>query len=192
MTQDPGLGPAEADPDGPLVDAPALGVDEPVAISSHGWLERLEEISAAVFFSGMMITVLVGIFWRFVLESPLVWTINVSTLCFMWAVLLGSPLSDWEDNHLQFDLLYLAVPARMQSAFRIFGNVLLIGTFLLIMPATLSYLQSVGGRTVTGVPWLNFTWAYSVFFVFLVLTVVGRMRLLIADLRALRTDRRER
>lgn len=150
-----------------------------------GWLDRLEELSAALFFGGMLITVLVGIFWRFVLESPLVWTVNVSTLCFMWAVLLGSPLSDRRDNHLQFDLLYKVVPPRVQLAFRLFGNTLLVGVFLFILPATLDYLLSVGGRTVTGVPWLNFTWAYSVFLIFLVLTIASRGRLLFADIHML-------
>jgi len=156
----------------------------------RGWFHRLEELSAAIFFGGMLITVLVGIFWRFVLESPLVWTVNVSTLCFMWAVLLGSPLSDRKDNHLQFDLLYLAVPARVQFGFRLFGNILLIGAFVLIIPPTYDYLLSIGGRTVTGVPWLNFSWAYSVFLIFLVLTVASRMRLLIADIHLLTSRRR--
>lgn len=159
----------------------------------HGWLDRLEELSAALFFGGMLVTVLVGIFWRFVLESPLVWTVNVSTLCFMWAVLLGSPISDRRDNHLQFDLLYKAVPARIQLGFRLFGNTLLVGAFLFILPATLEYLLSIGGRTVTGVPWLNFTWAYSVFLIFLVLTVASRGRLLLADIHLLTSrPRREK
>lgn len=159
-----------------------LGGEEP---KPDGWVDRLEEVSAALFFGGMLITVLVGIFWRFVLESPLVWTVNVSTLCFMWAVMLGSPLSDRRDNHLQFDLVYKVVPPRVQLAFRLFGNTLLVGAFLFILPATLEYLLSVGGRTVTGVPWLNFTWAYSVFLVFLVLTVASRGRLLFADIHML-------
>jgi TRAP-type C4-dicarboxylate transport system permease small subunit len=160
-------------------------MDDSEDLEARGWFYRLEELSAAIFFAGMIITVLVGIFWRFVLESPLVWTINVSTLCFMWAVLLGSPLSDRKDKHLQFDLLYRIVPARVQLAFRLFGNTLLVAVFLVILPATLRFLLDVGGRTVTGVPWLNFSWAYSVFLIFLVLTVVSRMRLLLADLRML-------
>lgn len=165
-------------------------VDFGVEPESKGWLNRLEELSAGLFFGGMLITVLLGIFWRFILESPLVWTVNVSTLCFMWAVLLGSPLSDRRDSHLQFDLLYKVVPAGVQLAFRLFGNVLLVGSFLIVLPSTVAYLLSVGGRTVTGVPWLNFTWAYSVFLVFLVLTVASRLRLLIADIQILTVGRR--
>ena len=177
------------------------GNDTPVGLAlmeteepkPDGWLDRIEELSAALFFGGMLITVLAGIFWRFVLESPLVWTVNISTLCFMWAVLLGSPLSDRRDNHLQFDLLYKVVPPRVQLAFRLFGNALLVGAFVFILPSTLEYLLSVGGRTVTGVPWLNFTWAYRVFLVFLVLTIASRGRLLFADIHMLASrPRREK
>lgn len=164
----------------------AIGVEQ----KSQGWLYRLEELSAGLFFGGMLITVLLGIFWRFILESPLVWTVNVSTLCFMWAVLLGSPLSDRRDSHLQFDLLYKVVPSGVQLAFRLFGNVLLVGAFLIILPSTVEYVLSVGGRTVTGVPWLNFTWAYSVFLLFIVLTAATRLRLLFADIQMLTAGRR--
>lgn len=163
----------------------------PPPMSSHGPLERVEEIGSAVFFVGMTVVLLMGIWWRYVLSTPLVWTVNVATVCFLWSVMLGAPLSDWEDEHIQFDLVYKLVPEPVQLAMRTFGNLLLISALVIVIPSSYRFLDSIGDRTVVGVPWLSMQWAFTGFLVFLTLTVVQRSRLLALDLRRWRAQRRE-
>lgn len=169
---------------------PPIGLEDPPALPARGWLGRIHELSTAAVFTAMLVVVLAGIFWRYVLGAPLVWTVSIATLCFMWTIFLGAPLSDPEDRHISFDLLYNTVPPAVQLGCRVFGNLLIITTFTAIIPATIDYLDFLSPRTVVGADWLSFRWAYSVFLIFLVLTIVHRVRLLALDIRHLIVRRR--
>jgi TRAP-type C4-dicarboxylate transport system permease small subunit len=143
---------------------------------------RLSEVTAGSFFVAMIVIVLLGIVWRYVLNNPLVWSINLATICFIWSVLIGAPLSDVEDTHLQFDLLYDALPDSIQLGLRLFGNLLILAAFGALIPGTVRYLQFVGDRAISGAPWLTFRWAFSCFLIFIVLAIIQRSRLLLRDL----------
>jgi TRAP-type C4-dicarboxylate transport system permease small subunit len=168
-----------------VIDQQPIGLEEPEALSSRGRLERIHELSTAAVFTAMLVVVLVGIFWRYVLGTPLVWTVSIGTLCFIWTIFLGSPLSDREDRHIAFDVLYNVLPPSVQFGCRVFGNILIIATFTAIIPATIDYLDFLSPRTVVGADWLSFRWAYSVFLIFLVLTIFHRARLLALDIKDL-------
>lgn len=172
-------------------EAQLIGSEDPPSRSAHAWLARIHELSTAAAFTTMLVVVLAGIFWRYVLEAPLVWTVSIATVCFMWTIFLGSPLSDRDDRHISFDLLYKILPSSFQRGCRVFGNLLIITTFTAIIPGTVDYLDFLGPRRVVGADWLSFRWAYSVFLVFLVLTVGYRARLLALDIRDLIVRRRE-
>ena len=71
------------------------------------------------------------------------------------------------------------------------GNLLLVVTFALPIPATWEYLAFIGEDSVTGLP-LTFDWAFAVVLWFLVATVLHRGRLLIRDIRDIARERAER
>jgi C4-dicarboxylate transporter DctQ subunit len=155
-------------------------------------IQRLLEITSAFFFMGMLISLLMGIYWRYVLNDPLVWSLEVAMICFIWAVMLGAPISDWEDNHLQFDLIYNKMSESVQFYMRTFGNLLLIGAFGVVTPASYRYLESVANRPVLGVSWLSLRIMYMSFVFFLVITVIQRSFLLVADVRRRMTRTEEK
>lgn len=146
-------------------------------------VQRILEITSAFFFMGMLISLLMGIYWRYVLNDPLVWSLDVAMVCFIWAVMLGAPISDIEDNHLQFDLVYNRMTESVQFYMRTFGNLLLIGTFAAVTPASYRYLESVANRPVLGVSWLSLRVVFLSFVCFLVITIIQRAFLLVADVR---------
>lgn len=171
---------------GPLGDSNfplAVAVQQPD--SKPNLVQRVLEIASAFFFMGMVVSLLMGIYWRYVLKDPLAWTLDIAMVCFIWAVMLGAPLSDWEDSHLQFDLVYNKMPESVQLGMRIFGNLLLIGTFAAVTPASFRYLDSVAGRPVLGVSWLSLRAVFLSFVVFLVITIIQRTFLLVSDGRQL-------
>lgn len=154
-----------------------------------GTLERIEEAITMGFFLIMFISVLVGIFWRYVLDDPLIWTVNAATIAFIWTVLVGAGVANWTDEHIQFDLLYDRMPSGLRRASRIVGNLLIVVTFSLPIPATFGFLRFIAVDTVTGLP-LTFDWAYAVILWFLVATVLHRARLLVRDVREMMAARR--
>jgi len=100
-------------------------------------------------------------------------------------------LPNWGDEHIQFDLLYKRLSSRWQRVARMAGNLLLVVTFALPIPATWDYLVFVTDDSVTGLP-LNFGVAFAVILWFLVATVLHRGRLLFKDVRAIVSERSAR
>jgi TRAP-type C4-dicarboxylate transport system permease small subunit len=151
-------------------------------------LERVEEIVAMVFFMIMFTSILAGVFWRYVLNDPLIWTVNAAAIAFIWTVLIAAGLPNWADEHIQFDLLYRRMSPRWQRVSRMVGNLLLVVTFAIPIPATWDYLVFIAPDTVTGLP-LTFNWAFAVVLWFLAATVYHRGRLLLRDIRDIARER---
>jgi TRAP-type C4-dicarboxylate transport system permease small subunit len=172
----------ESKESGDLFDWPG---DEPRTTTR---LERVEEIVAMVFFMIMFTSILVGVFWRYVLNDPLIWTVNAAAIAFIWTVLIAAGLPNWADEHIQFDLLYRRMSPRWQRVSRMAGNLLLVVTFAIPIPATWDYLVFIAPDTVTGLP-LTFNWAFAVVLWFLVATVYHRGRLLLRDIRDIARER---
>jgi TRAP-type C4-dicarboxylate transport system permease small subunit len=130
----------------------------------------------------MFVTVIIGVFWRYILDNPLLWTINAATIAFIWVVMIASGPANRHNDHIQFDLIYNRVRPSVRRWMRIVGDLLIIVPFAAAIPATVDYIGFVGGNKVTGLN-LTFDWAYSCVLVFLVATVLHRGRLLLLDLR---------
>jgi TRAP-type C4-dicarboxylate transport system permease small subunit len=162
--------------------------DEP---RTTGVAEKVEEVLSMAFFTVMFISVLAGVFWRYVLNDPLIWTVNLAIVAFICSVLIGAGLPNWGDEHIQFDLLYRRLSPRWQRVSRMVGNLLLVITFALPIPATWDYLVFITADSVTGLP-LNFGVAFAVVLWFLVATVLHRGRLLLKDVRAIARERSRR
>ena len=145
-------------------------------------VERVEEVAAMAFFTVMFTAILVGVFWRYVLNDPLIWTVNAAAVAFIWTVLIAAGLPNWADEHIQFDLLYRRMSPRWKRVSRMVGNLLLVIVFALPIPATWDYLAFIAEDSVTGLP-LTFDWAFAVVLWFLASTVVHRGRLLVNDIR---------
>ena len=152
-------------------------------------VEKVEEILSMAFFTVMFISVLAGVFWRYVLNDPLIWTVNLAIIAFICSVLIGAGLPNWADEHIQFDLLYKRLSPRWQRVARMAGNLLLVVTFALPIPATWDYIMFITADSVTGLP-LNFGVAFAVVLWFLVATVLHRGRLLLKDVRDIARERR--
>jgi len=167
---------------GDLLDWPG---DEPRTTTL---VERVEEIAAMVFFTIMFASILVGVFWRYVLNDPLIWTVNAAAVAFIWSVLIAAGLPNWGDEHIQFDLLYRRMSPRWQRVSRMVGNLLLVVIFALPIPATWDYLVFIEPDSVTGLP-LKFNLAFAVVLWFLASTVLHRGRLLVKDIRDIARER---
>lgn len=151
--------------------------------------ERVEELVTMFFFLLMFVVILMGVFWRYVLNDPLIWTVNLATIAFIWSVMVGAGLPNWTDTHIQFDLLYGYMPAKHQRISRMVGNLLIVVTFTLPIPATIDYLLFIRVDTVTGLS-LSFALAFAAILWFLVATVFHRGRLLVIDVGAIVSEHR--
>jgi len=156
-----------------------------------GRVERIQEAVASVFYFATFGFIVVAVFFRFVLDQPLVWSLEVPTYCFFWCFCIGAGLSDWRDDQIGFDLVSQRMPPRMRLVARALANLIIVATFLIVLPGTFAFLQYESGQPTTGLPFAE-VWGYAGILPFTVIAILLRGRLLIKQLRALGLRRRGR
>lgn len=154
-------------------------------------VESFESVLSVVFFLAMFVVIVIGVFFRYFLNSPLTWTVAVASSLFIWATMVTAGLPHWNDEHIQFDIVYLRFSPAGRRWARIIGNLIIIVPALLVIPASFQYLDFINPQKLSGIE-LSETWAFAGIAYFFVTTVLHRSRLLVKDLIGLRTSGRER
>ncbi|MDR1533646.1 MAG: TRAP transporter small permease [Planctomycetota bacterium] len=77
-------------------------------------LEKAMDILSIILFSGVFVAVLLQIFCRYVLGSPLVWSEELSRILFIWVALIGWTLAMRHGSHLRIEFLMDKMPAGMR------------------------------------------------------------------------------
>jgi C4-dicarboxylate transporter, DctQ subunit len=108
--------------------------------ASAGWLKRRAENVAVILLSTVFLCFILQIVFRYVLGWPVGWTLEVSTLAWMWLVLWGSAFVVTEQDEIRFDILYSAVSERVRRGFAIVTALALAGLFAISLPATYDYV----------------------------------------------------
>jgi TRAP-type C4-dicarboxylate transport system permease small subunit len=74
-------------------------------------LNRLEEIIASVCLAGMVVTISLQVFNRYVLGSSLYWSEELGRYLFIWAVYIGCAYATQQDKHLGVELIERFAPS---------------------------------------------------------------------------------
>lgn len=92
-------------------------------------MNRLEEVLMAVLLAAMALLTALQVLLRYVFNTGLIWSLEATTYCFAWLVLIGMSYCVRTRSHLALDLLVKRLPG--PAARRIAG--------LLAVAASLSY-----------------------------------------------------
>lgn len=135
-------------------------------------------IAIALSLAAMSLSVLLNVILRYVFNSGLTWSEEVSRYFFVWLVFLGAVSALKDKMHLGVDLVVKALPKRMQKVVFVISNGIVLYILWLVVdgswkmsvlnmnstgPATgmpLSYLYGIG--VVSGI-WMMILVASSVF-----------------------------
>jgi tripartite ATP-independent transporter DctM subunit len=124
-----------------------------------------------------------GVFTRYVLRSPLVWTDELATTLLLWLAMLGSVAAYRRDQHIRLSALLRRLPARGAAILETISSVVVAAFVIVLMPASFAYLQQ---EQIDLSPALSIPGSYSVLAI-----VVGLMLILvIALLRLSESDPR--
>jgi TRAP-type C4-dicarboxylate transport system permease small subunit len=104
---------------------------------------------------GIMTTlVLIDVFWRYVLNSPLGWPQEVSVMCMVMIVMLGTATAVRKRSHIAITMLVDAVPPGLKRVMVLFGYGVQFIVFFLV--ATQGWTVAVRAMrqlsTITGIP----------------------------------------
>ncbi len=138
-------------------------------------------------FATLFIVFILGIFFRYFL-TPLTWTLELSLICFIWTALLGGLYAKRTETNVRFTLIYDMVSPRVQLWMRLFGNGLLLFSFILGFYPSLKYVLFMGFKK-SNVLKIPMNLAFSPFVVFMAFMIGHLLYDLSVDVRILLSQR---
>ncbi len=97
-------------------------------------------VGAALFLSAFT-GFIIQIFYRYVLNHPLLWTEEFTMIAFIWAVFWAAAFEVRIREHVSFDVVYDVVSPGTQRVFSIISMIAVIAAFAILIPYTWDYLD---------------------------------------------------
>ena len=148
-------------------------------------LETALRAALALLVAAIAVLVTLQVTFRYAVKAPLVWSEELTTLCYQWASFLGATLAVRYRGHYGVDFLVRHLSPDLRPALEWFGHAVVWGValFLLVFGARLA--QSTAGQTYP-------TLGFSVGAGYLILPLSGAVFLLMDVAVALERRRGER
>jgi TRAP-type C4-dicarboxylate transport system permease small subunit len=120
-------------------------------------IEQVINIMAIIFFSLIFSIMLLQIFFRYVLDSPLVWTEELCRYLFIWICFLGWTIALKRGSHIRISFVIERMPWRLRKIILILLQFLILFFLLQLIRLGIAMVQrSFSVPTIT----LFFSWAY--------------------------------
>jgi TRAP-type transport system small permease protein len=129
-----------------------------------------EAVSAAAF-AAMFLLFLAGIFARYVLGRPLVWSDELIMVIFLWLVFLTEAFVITEREQVTFDGIYDLVGERARRAIQAAGALLIATMFLVALPTVLDYVRFLWRERTNALQW-RLDIVYFCFVIFWIAVIV--------------------
>lgn len=139
-----------------------------------GRLVTLVEWWAVFLLAAMTVVVCLGVFFRYALNSSLVWYDEFASYLLVWLTFYGAVVADYHRRHINFELV---VDKLAPAARRVVDGVAEL--FVLGFQFVLCYYgwvltERMGDETAISLPWVKVSWISSV------LPITGTLMLLIS------------
>ena len=125
----------------------------------------------AILLAAMFVCFIIQVFMRYVIDSPVGWTVEVCVIAWLWILLWGQSVSAEERDEIRFDILYGSVSPEVRRWFRMVFSVVLVGIYAWSLPALWDFVtfMKIQETSYLDIP---FSWVYSVALIFSVVTIL--------------------
>jgi TRAP-type C4-dicarboxylate transport system permease small subunit len=89
-------------------------------------------IAVGCAFGLIVVLTIAQVFFRFALDSPLIWSEELSRLLLVWVTFVGAAVVAWDGTHLNVDVVFARLPARLKAVVRTLNLLVALG-FLAVM-----------------------------------------------------------
>ena len=136
-----------------------------------GWLGRRAEDVLSALLVAMFVAFMLQIITRYVLNAPLSWTAELSTLTWVWGILWGAGLVLRDEEEIRFDVVYALMPGGMRRIANAVTSIAVVIIFAWSLPAMVDYVtfMKVEKSAYLGI---RFDLLYSVYLIFAVATII--------------------
>lgn len=143
----------------------------PKFVRIGGLLRRAAEVVSAALLAIMFLAFIIQIAFRYLLNWPVGWTSEVSTLAWIWVVLWTAAFVTREDEEVRFDIVYGRVSEPVRRGFTIVTGLALVAMFAISLPATISFVGFMGVEVSTYLR-IPLSVLYSIYVVFAVALII--------------------
>ena len=105
-------------------------------------VSKVEELITVVGLSAMTIITLVAVFFRYVLQSPIIWSEEAARYLMVWSTMLGISIATRQKAHLGIDIFVSMAPKKLQRALEIFSTLMMIVMFVFLTIISIVFIQS--------------------------------------------------
>ena len=95
------------------------------------------------------IEIIIGVFFRYVLRTPIYWSEEVARYILVWMAMLGASVSTERREHLRLDSLMDLVPLAVQKIVAVLLGILVIVMLILVFPWIHAMLTGPAGTTLS-------------------------------------------
>ena len=139
-----------------------------------GRLVGLVEWWAVGLLAAMTILVCMGVFFRYVLNSSLVWYDEFASYLLVWLTFYGCVVVDYQRRHIGFDLFVNKLAPVQRRVVDFVGELAVLGFQFVLFWYGWILTERMGDETAISLPWIKVTWINSV------LPITGALLLLIS------------
>lgn len=132
-----------------------------------GWLYRRSENLLAAMLATMFFAFILQIIFRYLLNLPIGWTNELSSILWLWLVLWGAAFVIREEEEIRFDLLYAAVGPGLRRAMMLLAGGSLLLLYGASLPAVADYVAFMKVEKSAYMK-IRFDWLFSIYVIFVV------------------------
>ncbi len=128
--------------------------------TSTAAVDQVVKYACIVFFSVMVVDVVVSVVMRYILIKPMVWSEQLAVYCMIWIAFLSSSIGFRKGAHMGLDLLVKAAPPKISRSIRAIAHLLIIAFLTVFTIWGFAHAFAVRHQTSPVVFNMSMTWAY--------------------------------
>jgi TRAP-type C4-dicarboxylate transport system permease small subunit len=136
----------------------------------------------------MVVTVALGVFYRYALDSALVWYDEFASYLLVWLTFVGSVPASWRGRQISFELLVERAPPRASQALCVLAELGVLVFHVLIAVYGWNLMERMGDETAVSLLWVKMSWVYAVLPVTAVLMALISLQRLFVLLSGVATE----
>ncbi len=134
-------------------------------------LHGLAEAVPAILLAAMFLCFIIQVFMRYVMNSPVGWTVEICVIAWLWILLWGQSVSAEESDEIRFDIVYGSARPEVRRWFRVAFSVVLVGIYAWSLPALWDFVTFMKIQKTSYLD-IRFNWVYSIALVFSVVSIL--------------------
>jgi len=141
-------------------------------------LAKAAEAVSAAAFAAMFVLFLAGVFARYVLGRPIIWSDELIMVIFLWMVFLTEAFVITEREQVTFDGIYDFLGERGRRVIQALGALVIAVIFLIALPTVFDYVRFLWRERTNALQW-RLDVVYFCFVIFWIAVVVRALLKLI-------------